>query len=452
MTPRPSEFGAEPWRPSGHLFSGGYRQLWQALNWVGRFSSLDRATMNARSACLDALTAWESEGAFADEVLHRELERGHAAAPDRALLTELFYGVIRHLGRLDFLVDQLAERALDERTRRLLRLGVYQIFDTRIPPHAAVHETVELAGRSRSLVNALLRRCLREKEALAARVAAANLAIRRSHPAHLIERWERTFGESDTEMLTSWNNSPAPIYVTANALKVTPGELRQSSPAAKETEHEYSLRVAQIPFLWIANGLCYVQDPSTLIAPLLLDPQPGERVLDACAAPGGKAAFMAGLMRDTGELIACDASSARLVRLRQNLERLGVTCAPVRQVDWEQSAGDFAAGSFDRILVDAPCTNTGVIRRRIDVKWRLHPEEFAKLAERQLAIIRRVIPLLRSGGRLVYSTCSLEPEENEGVAGQIATEFSDLDLVETRQSLPFRDGIDGGFAALLVRR
>ncbi len=407
--------------------------------------------MNARSHSLDALLAWERGGALADEILHRALEQSHAAPLDRALFTELFYGTLRQMRRLDFLIDELAARPLDTRTRAVLRLGFYQIFETRIPEHAAVHETVELAGRARPLVNALLRRCLREKSQLEAKLAAASPDVRFSHPPHLIERWIRAFGEAETEALAAWNNEPPPIYVTANALKVTAGELAKSSLGAVPTAHPHSLRVRQIPFPWIASGLCYVQDPSTLIAPLLLDPQPGDRVLDACAAPGGKTAFMAGLMGDQGSIAACDVSEVRLRRLAQNLDRLGVTSATRHLVDWERPGEEWGAQTFDRILVDAPCTNTGVIRRRVDVRWRLRASDFPTMAERQGALVRNIWPLLRAGGRLVYSTCSLEPEENEGVIAGLSAALPDLRLVEERRTHPVRDGIDGSYAALLEK-
>jgi len=406
--------------------------------------------MNARSACLEALREWEEHSAFADQLLHQILERSHAASPDRALLTELFYGILRNLTRLDFTIDRLAERLVDKETRRLLRLGLYQIFDTRIPGHAAVNETVALAGRSRGFVNALLRRTLREMAKIELELDAAPLAVRYSHPQYLLDRWTAVFGEADTEALIAWNNLPAPVYATPNRLRVTAGELIRGMRGSELVGE--SVRVRQVPFMWIAAGLCYVQDPSTLSAPDLLGPQPGENVLDACAAPGGKTGYMAGLMRNSGSIAACDVSASRLLRTRENLKRLGVENTTFHQVDWEKPGETFRPASFDRILVDAPCTNTGVIRRRIDVRWRLRPEEFAAMAERQFNLTKNLVPLLKPGGRLVYSTCSLEHEENEEVVARLAAAFPELTLIEERRTLPFRDQVDGSYAALFEKR
>jgi 16S rRNA (cytosine967-C5)-methyltransferase len=198
-----------------------------------------------------------------------------------------------------------------------------------------------------------------------------------------------------------------------------------------------------------------VQDPSTLVAPDLLDPKPGERILDACAAPGGKTTYMAAKMRGTGEIIACDLYESRVGRLRENVARLGATCVKVHLLDFlmpPESDGALREGSFDRILLDVPCSNTGVIRRRVDVRWRLTEEDFIRMPFQQLGLVRRAVPLLKSGGALVYSTCSLEPEENEGVLERISIDLPDLELEAVVKSLPFRDGVDGAFAARFRKR
>ena len=405
---------------------------------------------NPRAVCVEALTRWEEGREFADEILHHLLDTAQLNTLDRALLNETFYGILRHKWLLDFLIAQLREGELDPATRQVLRLGLYQIFRLRIPRHAAVNETVQLAGRARPLVNAILRRSIREEEALKKQIDNAPLHIRSSHPEHLIARWRRHFNEENTARLCAWNNEPAQIFVRANELKVTRGELQSTSDADPFDRHPLMLRVRQVPFSWIVQGLCYVQDPSTLTACELLDPQPGERVLDACAAPGGKTSYLAQLMQNKGEIVACDASAQRLVRMRENLDRLSVAIARTEQVDWLRSplAG---AGEFDRILVDAPCSNTGVIRRRVDVRWRLGAEEFRRMHDTQMALLRAVAPLLKNGGTLVYSTCSIEPEENEELVQRVTGEIPRLQFVESRQLLPFRDEVDGAFAARFQR-
>jgi len=409
---------------------------------------------NSRTACVQALQRWETSSTFADEVLHEALGASQFNVFDRAFLTETFYGVLRHRSALDFLIRQLRDTELDLQTRQVLRLGFYQIFWMRIPHHAAVNETVNLAGRAKGLVNALLRRAIREKASLDERLASAPPAIRYSHPEFLIRRWERQFTPEGAALLCQWNNTPAEIYVRANGLKVTVGELLQASAshgAEPVASHPYAIKVRQIPYQWLVQGLCYVQDPSTLMAVELLAPQPGETVLDACAAPGGKTSYIAELMGNEGRVVACDFSRTRLDRLQENLVRMNVTHAELRRVDWLSHPIPFEPESFDRILVDAPCSNTGVIRRRVDVRWRLTPADFEQMPSRQRRILDAVFPLLKPGGTLVYSTCSLEPEEDEQVAEAVAREIPGITLVEMRRCEPHRDAIDGAFAAKFVK-
>jgi 16S rRNA (cytosine967-C5)-methyltransferase len=365
---------------------------------------------------------------------------------------ETFFGVLRNLSRLDFLIAQLRDGQIDPETRAVLRLGLYQIFHMRTPAHAAVNETVELSTRARGLVNAILRRALREQPELEAALAAAPLSVRTSHPEFLIDRWRTTYGDEATERLCAWDNEPAEVYVRANGLKVTVGELLRGTPdAVPSPAHPLMAKVRALPFSWIAHGLCYVQDPSTLVACDLLAPQPGERVLDACAAPGGKTSYLAQLMRNEGRIVACDLYESRVERLRENLQRLGVRNAQILVHDCMKAGAPLEPDSFDRILVDAPCSNTGVLRRRVDVRWRLTDEDFIRRPAQQLALVRRTATLLRPGGTLVYSTCSLEPEENDRLVEQALAAVPGLRFIESRRTLPFVDAVDGAFAAKFTR-
>lgn len=395
---------------------------------------------------------WEKGRSFSDEILHRTLDQKRMSPLDRAFLMETFFGILRNLSQLDFLISRLRDGELDQHTRAVLRLGLYQIFHMRTPPHAAVNETVSLGGRARGLVNALLRRTLREKAALERALATAEPSVRFSHPDFLIERWEKTFGADATRELCAWNNEPADVHVRANGLKVTVGELLRTSRDVEPTSaHPLALKVKQLPFTWIIHGLCYVQDPSTLMAVDLLAPQPGERVLDACAAPGGKTTYIAELMQNEGRIVACDLFQSRVDRLTENLARLGVTIAEPLLHDCMEADGPLEPSSFDRILVDAPCSNTGVIRRRVDVRWRLTDEDFLRMPAQQLALLKRTATLLKPGGTLVYSTCSLEPEENDAMVQQALAAIPGLRFIESRRTLPFVDRIDGAFAAKFVR-
>jgi 16S rRNA (cytosine967-C5)-methyltransferase len=193
------------------------------------------------------------------------------------------------------------------------------------------------------------------------------------------------------------------------------------------------------------DGWFYLQDPSTLLAPVLLGAQPGEAILDLCAAPGGKTMFMAQMMDDTGKIVAQDIGPDRLKLIRENCARLGVTCVE----NILPSAFSLQPSAFDRVLIDAPCSNTGVMRRRVDLRWRISPEEISRLQKTQLELLRQAATKLKPGGVLVYSTCSLEPEENSEVVKEFLREQQHFNLETERQLLPFVDGVDGAFVARL---
>jgi 16S rRNA (cytosine967-C5)-methyltransferase len=407
---------------------------------------------NPRLCCLEALQRWEAGREFADDVLHDALQHSGLNGVNRSFVTETFYGVIRNRSYLDFVIQHFRSSGLDLPTRQVLRLGVYQLYKMRIPDHAAVYETVNIAGPARTLVNAILRRSIVQKDEVLGELEQAPVYIRYSHPEFLFRRWENQHGLANAERLCVWNNQPARIFVRANRLRVTPGELLESLPEAKPLpEHPDCLQVPHLPMSWINSGVAYVQDPSTLMACDLLAPKPGETVLDACAAPGGKAGYLAQLMENQGRLVACDYEKLRLHRLQHNLERLGVANATMLQLDWLHATPPFPAQTFDAILVDVPCTNTGVIRRRTDVRWRLTPQDFGRMQRLQIRILESVLPYLKVGGRLVYSTCSIEADENDEVVRQVLAHSPEFDLTATRQVVPTRDELDGAYAALLRR-
>ncbi len=217
---------------------------------------------DARSICLLAIVEWEDTRRFADDILHDKLKDGHLSPVDRAFVTQAYYGIVRKRLCLDWIIDRLRKGDLDMRTRCVIRLGLYQIFWMRVPDHAAVNETVLLAGRARGLVNAVLRRAVREHDEIEQAIESSAPHIRLSHPRFLFDRWVKRFGFEQAVELCEWNNSPAPVYVRANTLKITAGELERAAPGAERCQfHPLALKVSQIPFIWIAGGLCYVQDP-----------------------------------------------------------------------------------------------------------------------------------------------------------------------------------------------
>ena len=408
---------------------------------------------SARGLAFAALREWRRGERFADSVLQTLLGGSALAAPDRAFATELFYGVLRNLTLLDFWISLLRSGSIDDDSRDLLRLGLYQLFCLQTPGHAAVFETVALASRrNRSFVNAMLRSASRRAEELRHAADAASLATRTSHPGFLTERWTNSFGPEAAAALCAWDNQAAPVYARINSLRMTLGDFVAQHPGSERVEtHPLFVRLTSIPADALRRGDCYIQDPSTSAAVELLAPQPGESVLDACAAPGGKSGLIAAMMQNRGALIAADRDPARVSKLAGNLERLGVRIAGVVQKDWDApaAADEFGPASFDRILLDAPCSNTGVLRRRVDARWRLQPYDFKRMPEEQLKILRRLVPLLKPGGTLVYSTCSIEPEENEQVVSRVVAEFPFLRLEHQRAVLPFRDAFDGAFAVKL---
>jgi 16S rRNA (cytosine967-C5)-methyltransferase len=354
--------------------------------------------------------------------------------------------------------------------REILRLGLYQIFFlNRIPEHAIVDESVRLAKAEKCLgqagfINAMMRRFLREREQITRDIAdfqEARPALGQSHPDWLFEQWEQRWGREKTIRLMEWNNQPAPTCARVNRLLTDPERL------AKRWEDE-GVEASPIDCDWAAtgdlfrlrkhppldslgsfrDGLFYVQDPSTLLSVSLLDPQPGQAVLDLCAAPGGKTCHIAERMKNEGQLTALDTRESRLKLLRENCDRMRVTCATLGQAD----ATATGEAKFDRVLVDVPCTNTGVIRRRLDLRWRLSPGQAKLLADEQLKLLGQAATHAKPDGHLVYSTCSIEPEENEQLVARFLEALPDWQLAAERSLHPVEDHTDGAYAACLTRR
>ena len=389
---------------------------------------------------------------------------------DRGLCHELVCGVVRWQATLDCLIARKTDSSREQRPalKNLLRLGLYQIFWLdRIPPHAAVHETVELAKRSgynsqAGFINAVLRGYLRETgeiKKILSDMKASQPALGWSHPEWLVEKWRQQFGEEKTRQLLEWNNTPPKNFARVNALKTDPGKLVERW-REENVEYDFVRRgwtgenlafeLKAHPSLnslgSFRDGWFYVQDPSTLLAPASLGAEPGETVLDLCAAPGGKTTFIAQLMNNEGKIIASDLDLSRLKLVKENCMRLGVTNVETRVA----TAPALPPAAFDRILIDAPCSNTGVLRRRVDLRWRVSADEVLRLQKTQAGLLQQVAPCLKPGGVLVYSTCSLEPEENSEVIKQFLAAHPAYRLESERQLLPFADQVDGAYVAALM--
>ncbi|PYI61534.1 MAG: 16S rRNA (cytosine(967)-C(5))-methyltransferase [Verrucomicrobia bacterium] len=414
------------------------------------------AELSARQIALTALRLWRKEKHFADFIISGLLTKTELNASDRGFALELFYGVLRNLTLLDFWIGCVRASGIDRDLRDILRFGLYQLLCLRTPEHAAVHETVELAAKKqRNVVNAILRTATRQRSELLARAAAQPLFVRTSHPQFLVERWQRHFGDEHAEELCKWNNLPAPVYARINLLKIDRTKFLHTYPESRPLrDRSMFVQFNSLPSSALERGHCYIQDPSTAVACELLDPKPAERILDATAAPGGKTGYIAQLMENLGIIVVCDRDPQRTDTLKENMARLGVGIAQILQHDWTGKRVPpeiTSVAPFDRILIDAPCSNTGVMRRRVDVKWRLRATDFLRMHQRQIEIIRALVRLLKPNGLLVYSTCSLEPEENEEVVRRILESSPDLRLAEEERSLPFQDRFDGAFAAKLIR-
>jgi 16S rRNA (cytosine967-C5)-methyltransferase len=414
-------------------------------------------------------------GDYVETLLENELASARLSILNRGLCQELVYGVVRWQSTLDWLIGRKTPgRTQKPMLQNFLRLGLYQIFWLdRIPNHAAVHETVEQTrhsgfGPQAGFVNAILRGYLREFDAtkqLLRDLKTTQPHLGYSHPEWLVTRWQQRWGEEKTAKLMDWNNTPPKNYARVNTLKADPGKLleqwRDENVAYDFVRRDwfdenlvFELKshppLATLPSF--QQGLFYVQDPSTLLAVQALDPQPGETILDLCAAPGGKTTYIAQRMRNEGRLVAHDASPERLQLVKENCARLGVTCVQCVPGLVSGDGGRTAklpAAQFDRILVDAPCSNTGVMRRRVDLRWRIRPEEIERLQKTQLELLHRAAALLKPGGTLVYSTCSLEAEENGELIEQFLRSNPKFTDNGVRELLPWKNGTDGAFAAIL---
>jgi len=423
---------------------------------------------NSRQIALQTLLRSQETQHAVEHILARRLRAAALSSADTGLCRELVSGCVRWRRLLDWLIERATEgREQKPAVREILRLGLYQVFFlNRIPEHAIVNESVRLAKAERCLgqagfINAMMRRFLREREQITRDIAGLQEdrpALGQSHPDWLFEQWEPRWGREKTVRLMEWNNQPAPTCARVNPLLTDPERL------AKRWEEE-GVEATPIDCDWIKpdnlfrlrqhppleslgsfrDGLFYVQDPGTLLAVTLLDPQPGQAVLDLCAAPGGKACHIAGRMNNEGQLDALDISEPRLELLRENCDRMRVTCATLGQAD------ALATGKYDRVLVDVPCSNTGVMRRRLDLRWRLSPGETRLLADEQLKLLGQAAARTKPDGQLVYSTCSLEPEENEQLVARFLKANPEWQLAEERTLHPVEDHTDGAYAARLTR-
>jgi 16S rRNA (cytosine967-C5)-methyltransferase len=443
-----------------------------------------RTVSAARRAAFEILRRVEEEGAFAAPLLAALTPE--LSQEDRALCYELVLGVLRRQLWLDRLLGHYANRSgegLDAPVRRALRLGLYQLrYLTRIPARAAVNESVNIAHAVRlhsaaSFINAVLRRATREPEydpAAEITDTLERIAVETSHPTWLIARWAAEFGVEEAEAFARANNSNAPAAFRVNTLRADSNALINKLRSAG-VEIEPS-RVA--PGAWrveggaganavlrklAAEGKIYMQDEASQLVAHVLGARVGERVLDVCAAPGSKATQIAALASDRARVVAGDLYEHRLRIVKETCERLGVKSVSAVVLDAETGL-PFADASFDRVLVDAPCTGTGTLRHNPEIRWRLAPANISGLAEEQRRILSESARVVRRGGCLVYSTCSVEREENEEIVASFLEshrEFQQVKATPAAHALllstgaartwPHREDVDGFFVAVLEK-
>ena len=442
---------------------------------------------NPRQAACEALLRIEKSGEYADRLIDSELLVGSLTGPDRGLFAELVFGVLRRQGTIDHILAQFLDKPLGELDRSIhtiLRIGLYQLmYLDRIPESAAVNESVNLARqtapRLSGLVNAVLRTYLRQRAAISfpdpESDPAQSMAARHSHPVWLVEMWIAQLGTAEAEAMAAASSLQPPLTVRANTLRTGRGQLLKMFEEAdvRASACQFStdgITVAGRPVIrdlpGYGDGLFTVQDESSQLAGMLLGSEPYERVWDACAAPGGKTVILAQQIQDRGSLVATDLSPSKLRMIDAAAGRLGITCVSTAIADLRRPE-TAPEGAFDRILLDAPCSGLGVIRRNPEAKWRLKHDDITRLAAAQRNFLENVAAKLKPGGALVYSTCSTSREENEDVVRDFLSRHGDFVLENISElfpglpefitvdgffrAWPHRHGTDGFFAARMKK-
>jgi 16S rRNA (cytosine967-C5)-methyltransferase len=428
----------------------------------------------ARRIALEALIKIEQGGAYSNLLLNQLFKQHAALDPrDRNLITEIVYGSIQHQRLIDFYLQPFIKKKLDHLehwVKQLLRLSMYQLlFLDRVPERAVVHESVEISkilGHRgiTGMINGVLRNFLRSPRASFEQIKdpVERLAVQTSHPTWLVRRWVNQYGLETTTKICEENNRPAKITIRVNRLKASREQVKellsQEGFEVEETsQSQDGLRilsggnVAQSSLF--QQGIITIQDESSMLIAPLLDPQPGMKVLDACAAPGGKTTHLAEYMKNEGQLIAVDLHPHKEKLVQASAKRLGTTIVQTLVADARKLTDQFKP-EFDRILLDAPCSGFGVIRRKPDVKWKKDEADIAQIADVQVGLLSKVSKLLKEKGQLVYSTCTLDQEENQGVVDRFLSEHPHFSVVEgsTQQILPYQFGSDGFFMIKLEKK
>jgi len=420
---------------------------------------------------------------YLDKLLDNELRCGELNDLDKGLLTEIVHGVLRWQNKLDWILNGFSHGNFSKteiNVKNALRVALYQIlFLDRIPHAAAVNESVEFVKRIRGekpagLVNAVLRNIIRNLQGIRYPEEAEDpvqyLAVVSSHPYWMVKRWYHRFGKEATCQFLKANNERPSLSLRINRLKVDPGQFlsrleEQGSRYTGSTHIGYFVKVQSLTRIaqmeLFKSGCFTIQDESAALPCLLLDPKPGERIIDLCAAPGGKATHLAELMQNQGDVLAVDKYETKLGLMKGACERLGLNIIRLLVSD----AATLTHEPVDRVLLDAPCSGLGVIMKKPDIKWKKDITDILKLAAHQKELLANAAGMVKPGGILVYSTCTTEPEENQEVIAYFlkqhpefsvdnAREFVSSDLVTPEgyiETFPYKHAMDGSFAVRLRR-
>jgi 16S rRNA (cytosine967-C5)-methyltransferase len=433
----------------------------------------------ARGLAIKILNRIERTDAYLDKLLDTELRSTELSDPDKGLLAEIVHGVTRWQGRLDWVLNGFTHGNFsksDVNIKNAMRVGLYQVmFLTHVPHYAAVNEAVEFVKRIRgektgSMVNAVLRNIIRTIDAIHYPNQETDplqyLAVYHSHPLWMVRRWSERFQGEELVKLLQANNEIPGLTLRVNKLKITPPEFLAMLDSAQLSYQgsaliDYFVKVKGLGAIAKAGmfqqGLFSIQDESAAFPVLLLDPQPDETILDLCAAPGGKTTFIAEVMGNAGTVVAVDRYESKLELIRKGCGRLGISIVNFVAAD----ARAFEAPAADRVLVDAPCSGLGTIRKKPDIKWKRQADDIVKLAGLQSEILDNAAKLVKPGGVLVYSTCTTEPEENQaqtdsflkrhpGFTLEDAGSFVPRAVVDAAgavETFPHRHHVDGSYAA-----
>ena len=435
-----------------------------------------KSAANGREAALHALVRVWFDGAYTAIALNRVLRQAKLEEQDRRFATELANGAVKAKGTLDFLLAQLVDRPLaklEPVVYCILHLGLYQVFYMeRIPVSAACNESVNLAKKfshkgTDKFVNGVLRSSLRQKERLLA-LAQQDDALVYCHPRWLLARWQKQFGKEAAGDLCRWDNEPAALSLRINTVVTTRDAFLQDLREAG-CDAEVSLwcpdgvRITKSPglskLLRMFPHSFYVQDESSMLPAYVLQPEPGERILDLCSAPGGKATHIASLMDNSGQVTACDIYPHKLRLIAENAERLQLENIKTEQQDGTVLREEWKE-AFDRALVDAPCSGLGVLRRRAEARWTKTEKGLKEFPPLQRKLLENAAAYVKAGGTLVYSTCTLEENENRKQIADFLAKHREWkqslfphprtgERIKELQLLPQRDGVDGFYLTVL---